>query len=71
MFQREPGHVFALKATASDLGEIPNVQKISLDISVVESNKKAPVFKNIPASPIILLENFTDYLYNIATLTAQ
>nr|UZM07822.1 cadherin 3 [Geocoris pallidipennis] len=68
---KDPGHIFRLRARAEDLGEEPNHTSINLDIQVVESNKKAPVFTTIPASPIYLKENFTDYSYNIATLTAQ
>lgn len=59
-----------MKATATDQGEIPNFASIDLEILVVESHKKAPSFTSIPASPIVLLENLTDFTYNIATLTA-
>lgn len=68
--QRDPNYKFRLRATATDQGDIPNSSSIDLEIVVVESHKKAPSFTSIPASPIILLENLTDYTYNIATLTA-
>lgn len=68
--ERDPGYRFRMKATATDQGEIPNFASIDLEINVVESHKKAPSFSSIPASPIVLLENLTDFTYNIATLTA-
>ncbi|XP_014282551.1 DE-cadherin isoform X2 [Halyomorpha halys] len=71
VIDRDPGYKFKLRATATDHGDIPKSAVINLDIQVVESNKKAPVFMSIPASPIVLLENFTDFTENIATLTAM
>lgn len=59
-----------MRATATDQGTSPNMATMDLEILVVESHKKAPTFKKIPESPIMIKENFTDYSYNIATLTA-
>uniref|UniRef100_A0A224XKW2 Putative cadherin egf lag seven-pass g-type receptor n=1 Tax=Panstrongylus lignarius TaxID=156445 RepID=A0A224XKW2_9HEMI len=67
---RDPGYKFKLRATATDQGETPTSSSIFLDILVVESNKKAPAFQTIPSSPIVLLENLSDFTYNIATLRA-
>lgn len=71
LLQRDPGYRFRMRATATDKGTSPNSAFIDLEILVVESHKKAPVFTAIPASPILLKENFTDYTHNIASLSAM
>ncbi|XP_075221903.1 DE-cadherin-like [Lycorma delicatula] len=68
---KDPNYRFRMRATATDQGTSPNSATIDLEVLVVESHKKAPVFTSIPASPIILKENLTDYSYNIATLSAM
>jgi len=67
---KDPGYHFRMRATATDQGEVPNSVTIDLEISVVESHKKAPQFTSIPHTPIILKENLSDFSYNIATLRA-
>ncbi|XP_072152433.1 DE-cadherin isoform X2 [Bemisia tabaci] len=67
---RQPGYKFKLRATASDQGSTPKRTTTDLEVKVVESNKKPPTFTYIPASPIMLFENLSDFTYNIATLTA-
>ncbi|RZF45194.1 hypothetical protein LSTR_LSTR009965 [Laodelphax striatellus] len=68
---RDPGYRFKMQATATDLGEVPNSVQIGVDIEVIESNKKAPSFQSIPASPIMIDENLNDYSYHIATIVAM
>ncbi|KAE8744365.1 hypothetical protein FOCC_FOCC009018 [Frankliniella occidentalis] len=69
---RDPGYRFRMRATATDQGKEPKSTTIDLEIVVVESHKKAPTFSRIePEGPIILKENFIDYEYNIASITAQ
>ncbi|XP_054263289.1 DE-cadherin-like [Macrosteles quadrilineatus] len=68
---KDPGYHFLMRATATDQGEIPNSATIDLEISVVESHKKAPQFTYTPQSPIILKENISDFSYNIAKLQAK
>lgn len=61
-----------MRATATDQGKEPKSTSIDLEIVVVESHKKAPTFTKIePEGPIVLRENFIDYEFNIATITAQ
>ncbi|KAG8306866.1 hypothetical protein J6590_037459 [Homalodisca vitripennis] len=70
VIDKEPGYHFRMKATATDQGEVPLSSAIELEISVVESHKKAPSFISTPHTPIFLPENLTDFSYNIATLKA-
>ncbi|KAL1114964.1 hypothetical protein AAG570_007787 [Ranatra chinensis] len=67
---QQPGYKFRLQVNATDKGDPPLSTVMDLDIIVVESNKKAPMFTAVPASPIVLLENLTDFSHNIATLSA-
>lgn len=59
-----------MTATAQDQGENPKSNVIDLDIRVVESHKKAPVFLPRPAEPIRLQENFSDFDASIVQLKA-
>ncbi|KAL6446112.1 hypothetical protein ACFW04_001038 [Cataglyphis niger] len=61
VIDRNPNYKFTMTATAKDIGEIPNFNVIDLDIRVVESHKKAPVFLSVPEGPIFLKENFSDF----------
>ncbi|XP_061941953.1 DE-cadherin isoform X5 [Apis cerana] len=65
-----PDYKFSMTATAQDQGENPKSNVIDLDIRVVESHKKAPVFLPRPAEPIRLQENFSDFDASIVQLKA-
>ncbi|RZF43960.1 hypothetical protein LSTR_LSTR006768 [Laodelphax striatellus] len=67
---KSPGYKFKLRVNATDLGSPPNHASMKLYVAVVESHKKAPTFTMIPASPILIKENLTDYSYHIATFKA-
>ena len=64
-------YTFKLYATVQDHGIPPKSSEIPLDIKIVESHKKAPVFFKYPTKPIELKEDFNDYDYNIATLEVE
>lgn len=68
--QKVPDYKFSMTATAQDQGENPKSNVIDLDIRVVESHKKAPVFLPRPAEPIRLQENFSDFDASIVQLKA-
>lgn len=61
-----------MRATATDQG-VPNPKSATMDleIMVVESHKKAPMFTSVQPQGIIYLpENLTNFRYDIATITA-
>ncbi|XP_053615314.1 DE-cadherin isoform X2 [Plodia interpunctella] len=65
-----PGYKFKLSAIVKDMGEVPQQSAITLDIQVVESNKKSPSFIEVPDEPIRLKENYADFKTPIATVRA-
>ncbi|CAG9112803.1 unnamed protein product [Plutella xylostella] len=65
-----PGYKFKLSAIVKDMGDPPQQSSITLDIQVVESNKKSPSFIEVPDGPIRLKENFADFNAHIATVRA-
>ncbi|GBO99500.1 DE-cadherin [Eumeta japonica] len=67
---KPPGYKFKLSAIVKDKGEPHQQSSISLDIQVVESNKKSPSFVEVPYGPIILKENYADFNAHIATVRA-
>lgn len=67
---KRPGYKFQLSAIVKDMGDPPQQSSISLDIQVVESNKKSPSFVHVPDTPIRLKENFSDFNAHIAVVTA-
>lgn len=69
--QKSPGYKFKLSAVVKDQGERPQQSSITLDIQVVESNKKSPSFIEVPDGPIRLKENFADFNAHIATVRAM
>ncbi|XP_050421332.1 DE-cadherin isoform X2 [Adelges cooleyi] len=69
---REPGYKFKMRATATDQGVVPKSATMDLEIMVVESHKKAPTFTSVqPEGVIYIPENFTNFSYDIATITAE
>lgn len=69
-FQKPPGYKFKLSAIVKDMGDPPQQSAITLDIQVVESNKKSPSFIEVPDQPIRLKENYADFTKPIATVRA-
>jgi len=69
--QQEPGHVFQMRATATDQGTEPKMSETDVELLVVESRKRAPSFTNPVDMIIHLKENFSDFSTPIATLTAM
>ncbi|XP_049885544.1 DE-cadherin [Pectinophora gossypiella] len=67
---KSPGYKFKLSAVVKDKGTPPQSSSITLDIQVVESNKKSPSFLEVPDEPIRLKENFADFNEAIATVRA-
>ncbi|XP_069678927.1 DE-cadherin [Periplaneta americana] len=67
----EPGHIFRMKATATDQGEEHNMVQIDLEILVVDSKKKAPSFKSGGGAVLQLKENYNDFSTPIAELIAE
>ncbi|XP_014469556.1 PREDICTED: DE-cadherin isoform X2 [Dinoponera quadriceps] len=65
-----PGYRFGMVARAMDLGTPSLSSAIDLDIRVVESHKKAPIFLPRPLEPIKLRENFSDFDASIVRLKA-
>ncbi|XP_063374480.1 DE-cadherin [Cydia amplana] len=65
-----PGYKFKLSAIVKDMGDPPQQSSITLDIQVVESNKKSPSFIEVPDGPIRLKENYADFNAHIATVRA-
>ncbi|XP_063832416.1 DE-cadherin [Ostrinia nubilalis] len=65
-----PGYKFKLSAIVKDQGDPPLQSSITLDIQVVESNKKSPSFIEVPPGPIRLKENYADFNAPIATVKA-
>ncbi|XP_052754013.1 DE-cadherin isoform X2 [Galleria mellonella] len=65
-----PGYKFKLSAIVKDMGDQPQQSSITLDIQVVESNKKSPSFIEVPDEPIRLKENYADFKTPIATVRA-
>ncbi|XP_026497557.1 DE-cadherin isoform X4 [Vanessa tameamea] len=65
-----PGYKFKLSAIVKDMGDPPQQSSITLDIQVVESNKKSPSFIEVPDEPIRLKENYADFNTPIATVRA-
>ncbi|XP_043497699.1 DE-cadherin isoform X1 [Polistes fuscatus] len=70
IIDKNPDYTFSMTAAAKDQGENPKSSIISLDIRVVESHKKAPLFLPRPMEPIKLLENFSDFGASIVRLQA-
>lgn len=71
LFQKEPGHKFKMRATATDKGSVPKSATMDLEIMVVESHKKAPTFISVtPEGTIYLPENLANFSYDIATIIA-
>lgn len=70
VFQKPPGYKFKLSAIVTDKGVEQQQSSISLDIQVVESNKKSPSFIEVPDGPIRLKENYADFNTPIATIRA-
>lgn len=69
--QKLPGYKFKLSAIVKDMGDPPQQSSITLDIQVVESNKKSPSFIEVPDEPIRLKENYADFNTPIATVRAM
>lgn len=69
--QKVPGYKFKLSAIVKDMGDPPQQSSITLDIQVVESNKKSPSFIEVPDQPIRLKENYADFTTPIATIRAM
>lgn len=68
--QKVPGYKFKLSAIVKDMGDPPQQSSITLDIQVIESNKKSPSFIEVPDEPIRLKENYADFNTPIATVRA-
>lgn len=66
-----PGYKFKLSAIVKDMGDPPQQSSITLDIQVVESNKKSPSFIKVPSGPIRLKENYGNFNVPIATVKAE
>ena len=66
------GHIFQLKATASDGGKQPKSTDMNINLEVKESNNKPPTFETGPANGIIQLpEDYHNFGKEIATYTAK
>lgn len=70
-FQRDPNYKFRMTAKATDRGEKPLSATIDMEITVVESHKKAPTFKEILYPDISINENSSDFTTPIAIITAE
>lgn len=69
--QKLPGYKFKLSAIVKDTGDPQQQSSITLDIQVVESNKKSPSFIEVPQKAIKLKENYADFNTPIATVRAM
>ncbi|KAF5274763.1 hypothetical protein FQR65_LT04316 [Abscondita terminalis] len=68
---KRKGQVIQMLGVAYDNG-IPRLHTtVDINIEVVDSHKKPPVFEEYPQSPIMLKENIRDYEYKIATFRAK
>ncbi|XP_026332342.1 DE-cadherin isoform X2 [Hyposmocoma kahamanoa] len=65
------GYKFHLSAVVTDKGEPPLQSSMTLDIAVVESNKKPPSFTEVPREPIRLKESYANFTHPITILKAQ
>ena len=66
------GHIFQLKATASDGGSPSKSTDMNINLEVTESSNKPPTFVTGPGNGILeLLENYHDFGTEIATYTAE
>ena len=65
------GHVFELKAIASDNGNPKQSTEIDVTLEVREGKNKPPSFVNGPGSELPLKESYNDYARPIAKYTAQ
>ena len=66
------GHIFQLKATASDGGTAPKSTDMNINLEVKESNNKPPSFVTGPESGILeLAEDYHNFGKEIATYTAE
>ena len=66
------GHIFQLKATASDSGRPPKSTDMPINLEVKESDNKPPSFTTGPGNGIIELpEDYHDFGKEIATYTAE
>ncbi|KAK4871852.1 hypothetical protein RN001_015976 [Aquatica leii] len=68
---KKKGDIFYMQASVRDHGKPPKHALVDVDIEVVDSRKKPPVFEIYPQEPIVLKENFNDYEYKIATFKAR
>lgn len=69
---RRPGQYYNLIVRASNIvPDYPQEAQTDVRIKIIESNKKPPIFLNVPSSPIFLKENFTDYSKSLVTLQAM
>lgn len=60
-----------MQVSVTDHGKPPKQALADVDIEVVDSRKKPPVFEEYPETPISLKENFNDYEHKIATFRAR
>lgn len=60
-----------MMAKATDRGDKPLSASIDLEITVVESHKKAPTFKEILYPDISINENSSDFTTPIVIITAE
>lgn len=51
--------------------DYPQDAQTDVRIKIIESNKKPPIFLDVPSQPIYLQENFTDYSQSLVTLRAM
>ena len=66
------GHIFQLKATASDGGTPSKSTDMNINLEVKESNNKPPSFVTGPGHGVLeLAEDYHDFGKEIATYTAE
>ena len=66
------GHIFQLKATASDGGSPAKSTDMNINLEVKESNNKPPSFVTGPGQGVLeLAEDYHDFGKEIATYTAE
>lgn len=69
---RRSGQFYNLIVRASNIvPDFPQDAQTDIRIKIIESNKKPPIFLDVPSSPIFLKENFTDYSQSLVTLRAM
>lgn len=69
---RRPGQYYNLVVRASNIvPDYPQDAQTDVRIKIIESNKKPPIFLDVPSTTIYLKENFTDYSKVLISLRAM